>query len=400
MRYSDDNKTVGPVRNLAVNVLKHFLYTTAAMGIAFPLFGQDPTTDSDSVSMRLNCHISGILPIPPTDTETFKGSGAWARVGINRKLGGVATTLELINPDHPEMPLSLIDNRSAAGAAWQSCVGTVDAQNEKLVGYNQSCGNSDQNWGFESSYDISDTTGFVQKQWLPLFSVGYKQPANPGGTVRLTSPCPVHISKTFYPPIRLGDGKFSIVPQMIQAGAAKILRLTDTYMVRLKDTQAWKQFDFDQCLYLTPAAVQEGDLRAYLAQEGHSIVGPIHLSGEIPVSLRKNVRSVVGDNEDWFISTLPASYVILVYHVAGKDIGIAIHQTNKRAFTGFLRYRPHIFSGILAREGQSSHQWHFSLRSGLDPSLKKSFSAGEISTYSVQYDIAPLDQLAAEGFPL
>jgi len=361
-------------------------------------FDQGFASEDNSVSTVLTSHVSGLRPIPPTDVVVFKGSGAWARVGIQRKLGGVATTLDLINPNHPEAPLCLIDNRSAAGAAWQSSMGVIDAKTDRLIHYNQACGNSDQNWGYVSTYDISDTKGFIQKQWLPLFSNDYKHPASPASPTTLTSPSPTHISNKIYPPLRLGDGKFNIVPELVRVGFAGVLRLTNNYTIRSIGNQSWKEFDFDQCLYLRPAAVLQGNLRVYIAQKGAPVVGPIRLCGDLPVALKQRVRNVVGDNEDWSISTHPLLYAVLVFNVAGLDIGIAVHQTNKQPFAGFLRYRPHLFTGVMAEVGQSSHQWHFSLRSEMDPSIKTTFRGGEVSTYSVQYDIAPLEQLAAEGF--
>jgi len=381
------------------------LFRLLAAAVALGLFDQAkilsqvPATDDNSVSTVLTCHISGIHPIPPTDVKMFKGSDVWVRVGINSKLGGVATTLDLINPSHPEAPLCLIDNRSAAGAAWQSCIGVVDARIDCLVHYNQSCGNSDQNWGYVSTYDISDVKGIIQKQWLPLFSNDYKHPASPGAPAVETSPCPDHKSNKVYPPMRFGDGRFSIVPELVKIGSAEILRLTDNYSIRPIANQSWKEFDFDQCLYLMPGAVGHGNLHVYLAQEGHPIVGPIRLWGDIPVALKKQVQKVSGNNEDWFIGSHPLSYAVLVFNVAGRDIGIAIHQANKKSFSGFLRFRPHLFSGVMAEEGKSSHQWHFGLRSN-NNEVGTMFRKGEISTYSVQYDIAPVEQLAAEGFQI
>jgi hypothetical protein len=86
-----------------------------------------------------------------------------------------------MQPGRPERALVLIDNRSAAGAAWQSSFGGVDAERDRLVHFNQGCGDSDQNWGFESSYALGPQVGIVQKQWIPLLSNDYKQPGTPSG---------------------------------------------------------------------------------------------------------------------------------------------------------------------------------------------------------------------------
>ena len=345
-----------------------------------------------SANHPLTCFVLGAPnPIPPTDVVTFKGSDAWATVGINRKFGGVAVKLALINPAAPDAPLDILDARSAGGAAWQTAISVADEVNQRIVHYNQAAGNSAANWGFESPYRVGPAIGFAQEDWLPLFSNDYRQGLSFSSPDVLTSPC----NHTGF---QLGDGKMALVPSLISVGVGRVLRLTDTYMVRSKGDQNWRWIQVDRALYMTLGAARLGNLRIYLAQRGSSVIGPIRAFGEIPLSLKGSVRNVAGNDEDWFVSSQPASYAILAFRVAGQDIGIAIHGRGGQTFTGFLRFRPHALCGQ-HRDECGSVQWHTSIAmSRFDPSIKTSFKSGDITAYTVEYDIAPLAQLAAEGF--
>jgi len=351
-------------------------------------------------SQSLTSHVPGVRPVPPTHTVIFKGSDAWVRVGINANLGGVATTLDLINPAHPEAPLVLIDNRSAAGAAWQTSMGLTNGTTQN-TNYNQFCGNSDGNWGYQSSYSVSSSAGIIQQQWLPLESNDYRQPAYSSNDIP-TSPCPTHISNNILPSILLGSGTVNITPQLIPVTSGTVLRLTDAFTYLPSGNQNWTRVSVDQCLYLLPDAVKNGNLRLYIAQTGYPVIGPIKPYGAAPMALKPSVRNIVSTNNpvDWCIFTNPLSYAVLVFQVGGRDIGIAIHQTNQKTFQGIFHYRSQLFTGVMAEQGDSSEQWHFNLDSSVDSTLQTSFSDGVSVLYSVDYDIAPVEQLAAEGFPI
>jgi hypothetical protein len=49
-----------------------------------------------------------------------------------------------------------------------------------------------------------------------------------------------------------------------------LLRLTDTYRVRHAEEQHWKDWQFDQCIYLRPEAVKDGEMRAFYCADGEA----------------------------------------------------------------------------------------------------------------------------------
>ncbi len=344
---------------------------------------------------RLTCFVPGYAhPVPPTDVITFKGSGAWARVGINRKFGGIAVELDLINPASPDTPLPLIEARSAGGAAWQTSIGAADAVNDRLLHFNQAAGNSAHNWGFESRYSIGQDSGIIQQDWLPILTNDYRHPDSVTAPDTLTSPCN-------HPGFKLGEGKFTLVPSLVPSAGGSVLRLEDTYVIRSEGDQDWQWLQVDQGMYITLTAARVGHLRVYIAQaRTGSVVGPVRADSDKPVELTGQVRGVSGVDDDWFISTWPASYVVLVFNVAGRDIGIAMHRPGNAKFTGFLRSRQHIYCKA-DRDECGSIQWHSSLAmSRWDNSVQTRFKSGTVTPYAVVYDIAPLPQLAALGYKI
>jgi hypothetical protein len=359
--------------------------------------------DTTPDTARLTCFVRGVPdPIAPTDSVTFKGSDAWVTVGINRKLGGVAVKLSITNPEAPTQPLDLVEARSAGGAAWQTTVTVADAEKQRIIHFNQAAGNSAANWGFEAAYNIDPATGLSQQEWLPLYSNDYRSGLGFDAPDVATSPCPgsapAGIPK-YEPSLRFGDGKLNISPSLIAVGASKVLRLTDSYSIRSVEEKKWKWLEVEQALYMTVAAVRTGAMRVYVKPRDGAMIGGIDPLGDPPESLKGRLRNVEGTSDDWFLSTLPASYAVLVFNVAGKDIGIAVHSSDNRAFTGFLRIRRHPFCRQ-NRDDCGNIQWHSYISSRFDPSVQSQTHAGAIMSYAIDYDIAPVTELAAAGFRL
>jgi hypothetical protein len=338
---------------------------------------------------RLTCFVLGVPdPIPPTDVVTFRQRDLWTTVGINRKFGGIGVELALTNPTAPNASLNIVDARSAGGAAWQTTTAVADAKDERIVHVNQAAGNSARNWGLESEYEISPMQGIRQQDWLPLVSNDYRDGLSFTAPTVNTSPC--HGTG-----IRIGDGKGSITPSV---GAFGTLRLTNSYLVRWSVTGDWKWVDREQALYMNPKSARVGDLRIYVAQPKHSIIGPIR-PGNMPDKQFEGMVKIVGGNEDWFVRVFPASYAVLVFKVAGRDVGIAVHLPDNRPFAGFFRFRPHL---MCKKEIDYCRpvQWHSVYSSRFDRSVETRFSAGEMSTYTVQYDLGSPEQLRSIGYPI
>ncbi len=350
-------------------------------------------------SPRLTCSFPGGDGLSATDEVDFEGAGVEVRLGVTRQFGGIAVSMILANPNAPGSTLDLIEARSGGGAAWQTSVQTGDGANDRIVNYNQSAGNSARNWGFEGKFQVSSEGGAVQKGWLPIWSDDYRFPMRLDAPDYRTSPClpPAPQPGGTTTGFQLGEGRDSITPSHVDVAGVKALRLTNAYSVRSAVDQDWAWYAVDQALYMHRSAVRQGDLRVYVAQEGRPVLGPIALESAPPEALRPQLRNVFGGFDDWSLAAWPTKYVVLAFTVGGEDIGIAVHMDDNRPFMGFLRYRPHL---ACRRDSDQcgNVQWHTKLSSQVDPSVRTRFHAVEITRYAVDYDIAPLTVLAAEGF--
>src|SRR5690349_10946667 len=83
----------------------------AVIGLAIAS-GHSADAEDTSADPRLTCFVNAARdPILPTDLVAFKGSEAWATVGINRKFGGVAVSLSLTHPSVPDISLDVLQAR-------------------------------------------------------------------------------------------------------------------------------------------------------------------------------------------------------------------------------------------------------------------------------------------------
>jgi hypothetical protein len=340
---------------------------------------------------RLTCFLRGFPQgIKPTDEVTFTSPDVQATIGINRKQGGVGVELTLALP-HSEGSVQLLDPRSAGGAGWQTSIGVADDLRNRIIHYNQAAGNSAHNWGFASGYDIDSTHGILQQDWLPLFSNDYREGLGFDAHQVNTSPCTSGSDQ-------LGDGKLAIRPTSSRTGNNGVLSLTNAYTIRAARDQRWHWIQVDQALYMNLDAVRSTNLQVFLAQVDRPLVGPVSPEGDPPERLIRDVRHVSGTASDWFLATQPLKYALLVLHLGGHDLGIAIHTPSGRPFTGFLRSREDLFCHD-GRPQCGNLQWHSSTAmSRYDPSVPLSYKAGEETIFAVQYDIGTLPHLAALGF--
>ena len=344
---------------------------------------------SADTSEKLHCNIAGVPnPMAPTDVLTFKGSDSWVRVGVNRTIGDVLVMLDLINPLAPDMPVRLIDARSAGGAAWQISLGGIDAKTGETTHYNQGAGNSARVWGYEAPLRATEADGFIQQSWLPLFSDDRRRAgASPAQAVG-TSPC-------YNTGTHIGDGKFSLNYQRVVAGpGSTITRLLYGYLVRHRILTDWQRFQFDYGMYFNP---QNRDMRLYFPGRDH-LIGPIHPYEDLSDTPREQVRNVVCNAGDCMVATVPISYAVLIWPVHGKDIAIAIHCVNPAdKFDGFLRFRPHVTCADGIKCG--GVQWHSEVRdTALHPDQRHVFHAGDITQYQLIYDIGTPSELARLGY--
>ena len=362
--------------------------TSESLTFTFMRESEAPTSPDDT-SERLHCNIAGVpAPMAPTDVLTFKASDSWVKVGVNRTIGDVLVLLDLINPLAPDKPVSLIDARSAGGAAWQISLGGIDAKTGETIHFNQGAGNSARVWGYEAPLSATADSGFAQQGWLPLFSDDRRRAGDPPTEAIGTSPC-------YNTGIRIGDGKFSLTYRPVRVGRGNtITRLVYGYLVRHRISTDWQRFQFDYGIYFDP---QNRDLRVYFPGKGQ-LVGPVYPYRDLSATPREQVRNVVCEAGDCLVATVPISYAVLIWSVHGENLAIAIHRANPgEKFDGFLRFRPHVTCTDGARCG--GVQWHAEVAdTALHPDQKHEFKAGDITRYQLVYDIGTPAELAQLGY--
>ena len=366
-----------------------------------------PGTPRPDISQKLSCNIPGSLPqaTQPTDKQLFKGSSAWAEVGIHRDIGAVGVAFSLINPAFPESPVQIIDARSSGGAAWQTTMGltsivnTTTGHSQPVVHYNQAAGNSAQVWGFGSTISQGEEIGLIQNNWLPIFS-NDMETAIGSGVSTLTSPC-------YHSGSRFGEGITSIVPSYSKVGNNKVLRLTSTYRFRALNDQSWATGDTEQALYLLRSVARSADLRIYFAgADDKSILGPLRPYDPFPSPsfsasqiLQLNCPNT-NPSAACFMKTLPSSYAVLVWKVKDQDIAVAIHATrlvnNNVAdhFTGVINLRQALSCKDPTNDDCGNVQWHTVVNLPKQQTLKN----GEINELAVTYDIGTVAEIDALGF--
>ncbi len=371
----------------------------------------DAKIATENVGQVLTCNLSGaIKPAPATDSAIFKGaSDIWVRAGVNRDLGGVGVLLELINPRAPNLPLQVIDARSAGGAAWQSTIGLIQqvGSGHPIAHFNQGAGNSDKLWGFATAFAVSPDLGIMQKHWVPLWSNDVETGTGTGVN-SLTTPC-------YHTGVRFGNGRLQIAPSYlpvtVDGKPAKVLRLTWRYEFKSVGTHPFASSFVpsadEQALYLLRSATnaRSGDLRIYFSSADESaVLGPIKAHDAFASSLfdRSAVQRVncpPDPTKPCFVKTKLLKWAVLVWKVAGQDVGMAISGENvfqdqtETRFVGVLNLRRLLMCKDPEDDACGNVQWHTVFN--LPPSGV--VNSGDVITQKVRWDIGTLPQLRALG---
>ena len=355
-----------------------------------------PIAAGPPANQLLTCNVSAALSAtPPTDTVLVKGSNAWADFGINRFIGGIAVKLDLINPDHPSAPLQIVEARSSGGAAWQSSIGVADDIEKRILHFDQAAGNSAQVWGYAGDDRVSPGEGIIQQDWSPLFSNDYRNAISFTAPTVNTTPC-------YHSGYRLGDGRAGLTARLLPSGAGRIIELDDSYSVRFRQDETWKWIMGDQGLYMDLAAARAGNLRIYLAgpaSGGANIVGPIKAYDDFGDFPRDGLRNLICRSGDCMIASKPIAYTLLIWTVQGRDIAIAIHLADpQKTYLGFVRLRTNLMC-VGGGDRCGNLQFHARLVDGnFDPTAPHHFTAGQINTYRVLYDIGTPQELEQRGY--
>lgn len=230
--------------------------------------------------------------MPDSDALTFDGGSDVAiRLGINRQLGGIATSLKLINLKAKDQPLQITDARSAGGAAMQASLGLVQQLPSctdpktcfPATAFNQSAGNSALNWGFEADWligpQIAGSGGMVQKQWTPIFS-NDSHTGTGTNVVTLQSPC-------YHTGSRFGNGRASYTATYPTVAGSAMLSLDSSYFFRAIGDQGPISPGTAEANYILREAARLGKLQIYSFHQngpkdwkGQGDSGP-HLLGPI-----------------------------------------------------------------------------------------------------------------------
>lgn len=360
------------------------------------------------VSQKLTCNVVGVPnPIPETDHQTFQksDSDAGIRLGINRDLGGIITSLSLINAQDPNHPLQIIDARSAGGAAMQATIGIVNktcpqggACSSPATAFNQAAGNSAENWGFGSDWINGPNIGMAQKAWTPLYSNDVETGTG-SGVVANQSPC-------YHSGMRFGNGRASHLPSYSTdtVSGRSVLHLASSYTYRTVGDQSWTSGSTEQAMYLLRSATRAASLRIYFVdQKDQKLLGPVtpyELFPKLPFTYDGGGASPINVVKVWcssatrsqacnyydsldsktpaasvppqtfaelgfasnevstlncsadltagcFFKTLPTKYAVMVWNVAGNDIAMAIHGTLDIAQSSTPTLISDHFSGVL-----------------------------------------------------
>lgn len=343
---------------------------------------------AQSVNNSLTCNYSGWAIPPATDTTTVTGTDVAVRVGISRDFGGVGVQFDLINKLFPQNPLNILEARSGAGSGWQTSYLFVDQTSNRFVVFNQAAGNNagGTQWGLKNTFNARN--GLRATSWNPVYSDHIHPNRNWGVTVG-TTPCHGNA-------LHFEDGLLTISTNTVSTKRGTAVSLTNQYALRSRYNQSWESWAIEQAFYLNKRVAAQNDLRVYLRGDGNAwLEGPIRPSESYKI---QNASSGNCTATKCDYQTKNLKYVVMVWKVMGRDIGVAIRPNNTPWFYGHLNM---VKSGIAGCSNPSDHNcgsidWHTVLQN--TPNIN--IPANSQRKYSVTYTIGTLEQLADLGFTI
>ena len=348
---------------------------------------QDQVFDKNTLNQTLICNFEWLGIPATTNTQSISGSDVRVNVGIAGGFGGVGTVLSLQDLSAPNSaPLNIIEGKSAAGSGWQTAFYDGDRPNNLIVIPNQAVGNSDlQQWGYAGTY-----SGLQQLDWNPLFSDHY---SNTNWAKNIgTTPC-------YNTAFRYADGQSSIQGSVLPTSVGNVVRLINTYTLRSRIAKNWSFWVADQAIYMYRDLAQQHTVRLYLAKaDGSHIEGPITPYNDFDFTSSTADYSNCPAGHNCSLQENNVGYAILIWNVAGRDIGIAIHRTDNKPFNGnmVLERTPLCLDPNNYSCGNMS--FHATFDSNFDSTINPAFVVGDIRSYALAYDVGTLDQLAALGY--
>jgi len=321
-----------------------------------------------------------------TRLPTIQGEPVAVNLGVSSELGGVGVLFELINlRDRPDVPINILEARSAAGCGWQTSYILKDqTHNSQIIVFNQAAGNSvsyqgvPYQWGFPNKFAISDT-GLGADYWNPLVS----DHVDSVGTGPLQDPPSGFL---------VDDGRLQIGTSPKQTPYGNVVDITNLYTLRSRFNQYWEWWTLEQAFYINRKVSLDGDLRVYLCgRDGGWRDGPIR--PQCADFVIRGDHSRIESHPDTSIRDFridPISYAVLVWSIFGLDVGVAVIPPEEKTCY------PHLVLEGSQYHGEGSIAWHLFIEE-LAPAR---FVINEPRGHGVRYLVGTLEQLAHLGYAI
>ena len=326
---------------------------------------------------KLNCNLGWGANLGLNHTGLFTSSGYKLGVSLDANFGGIGTGLTITNTGNGTS-VNVVENRSGAGAAWQTSYYLYDQSSDTFVIFNQAAGNNvPSQWGYSNS-----VANLTEANWVPMFSTSYTTNySNPdGGTTVATTPC----NNTGFE-FDQGRGEINVTP--LETSSGLVAHITNNFDVKSNENQAWTWEDAEQALYLSMSVASSNNLRIYL-------IGPNWTEGPLlpsaPFTIQHAVSQCTPSGCSNFINSA-FSYMLLVWNVGGQDFGLAITNQGLDAqidnsFTTYCSNASNPSCGSI-----DIHNW-------VSRQNNVSIPTGEVRSFRNEYYAGTLPQLAALGF--
>ena len=322
---------------------------------------------------------------PVTHARHLAGHTAAVKVGLSADMGGVGVLFGLINRKRPEEMVNIQEARSAAGSGWQTSHLFTDAVSDRILVFNQASGNSlASQWGYDTGYtgpNGPETASLAATGWNPLPSDHYHPHRDFGHSVG-TSPCRGDS-------LLFEDGRLLLTMERVPTPHGEAIRLTNLWRMRSRGTQHWASWFVEQAFYLNKAVARRNDLRVYLCGADGWREGPIRPYDDYAIV--HATGSCTADGCAWAIR--PLRYVVLIYHIAGLDLGIAIDYP--QPFRAHLNMAKAGISGPDHSDACGSIDWHTVIPTPAGPIV---YAPGQEREYLARYHVGDLTQLASLGY--
>jgi hypothetical protein len=304
---------------------------------------------------------------------------------VNANFGNIATEVRFTE-NGTGVSANVTEPRSAAGAAWQNSLFYLDPQSDQLLVLNQGAGNTD---GYQWGYRVPVGSDLNTTNWIPAWtdhahSHFSTQPFADAFVVP-HSPC----TNMGY---LLDDILPSLSAHVMPTAAGNLLNVTDRISVRPRLNETWMLWRSEQAFYLDRQVAKSDNARIYLKGKSGWMEGPIIPYQDYRVVHTAGATSTCTNGSCDAEISIDLDYALIVWTVGKTDIGMIIKALGNggdlvgKSSGTYCSDSSNAACGMLA--------WHTWLSPEIRPAT---FSAGQISSYSVDYIIGTLADLGASN---